>query len=164
MNRIVLFTSKSGFTKKYAEWIAADLKCDVRELKGFSLNQLKEYDQVIYGGWIMANTVAGYAKIKNLGLENLIVFGCGMSLPSDEIRESIAKQNEIDKDKFFYFEGGFNPKKVGLMGRLVIKMISKSIQKKEEKTDADLHMLETAKGVDRTNQYSIEELVRFANR
>ena len=54
----------------------------------------------------MANMVYGYDKIKALKLKNVIVFGVGMSIPSEEVATKIAAQNEIEQEKLFYFEGG----------------------------------------------------------
>ena len=164
MNRIVIYTTKTGFTKKYAEWIAEALQCEAVEQKKIDVASLTEYDQVIYGGWIMGNMVSGYDKMKDVNAQNLIVFCSGMSVPSDEVKKTIANQNNIPEEKLFYFEGGFSPKKVGFMGKMIVKMISGSIQKKENKTPEDLHMLETVKGADNTNKDAIISLVEYAKR
>ena len=162
MNRIVVYTSKTGFTEKYAKWIAEELQCEAVSLKKADISTLKNYDLVIYGGGIMANMVSGYDKIKKLNLRNVIVFSSGISVQADGVRENIAKQNGIPVDKLYYFEGGYEPSKVGFIGRMIIKMISASLKKKEEKTPEDLHMLETIKGADNTNRDAINELVQAA--
>lgn len=159
MKRIVVYKSKTGFTEKYAKWIAEELGCDAVAFHKIALPTLQEYDQVIYGGWIMANMVSGYDKIKPLQLKNVIVFGSGMSVPNEKVVETIATQNQIPVDKFFYFEGGFEPKRAGFMGRMIIKMIANNLKKKEEKTTEDLHMIETAKGKDNTNREAIKALI-----
>lgn len=162
MKRIVVYTSKTGFTAKYAGWIAERLGCEAKALKDVDISSLEAYDQVIYGGWIMASTVTGYDKIKPLGLKNLIVFGVGMTMNSDSAARTVAEHNDVSADRFFYFEGGYNPKKAGLFGRMIIKMIVGSIRKKEKKTPEDIHMIETASGADRTNKAAIEPLIKFA--
>ena len=159
MNRIVIYKSKTGFTEKYARWIAEELHCDAVELKKTDLSSLVNYDQVIYGGWIMGNMVSGYEKVKNLNVKELIVFASGMSVASDMVRENIAKQNGIPIENLYYFEGGYAPSKVGFMGKMMLKVIERSIKKKENKTPEDIHMLETMKGVDRTNREAIKPLV-----
>ena len=161
MKRIVIYQSGTGFTAKYAGWIAEDLGCEAKEYKSVSMNELSGYDMVIYGGWIMANQVVGYDKIKAINLKNLVVFGVGMTLPNKEVEEKIAEQNQIDPNKFFYFEGGYNPKKLGIMKKMMMNMIKKSIEKKEEKTADDLHMLKTFEGADNTNRDAIKDLVDF---
>ena len=123
-------------------------------------SELQKYDTVIYGGYIMANMVFGYNKIKPLNLKNLVVFGVGMTVPSEETAKRIAEQNEIPQEQFFYFEGGYNPKKVGFLKKMMMNMIKKSIEQKEEKTKEDIHMLESFKGVDNTNREYIKPLIR----
>ena len=159
MKRIVVYKSKTGFTEKYAMWIAEELGCDAVAFDKMDLSTLQNYDQVIYGGWIMASVVSGYDKIKALQLKNVIVFGCGMSVPNEKLMETMATQNDIPVEKFFYFEGGFNPQKAGFIGRMIIKMIVGSLKKKEEKTPEDLYMLETAAGKDNTNREAIKPLI-----
>ena len=126
-------------------------------------NELAAYDTVVYGGWIMANMVYGYDKIKALKLKNVIVFGVGMSIPSEEVAAKIAVQNEIKQENLFYFEGGYDPKKVGFLKKMMMNMIKKSIEQKIDKTEDDIHMLETFKGADCTNRESIKPLIHFVN-
>lgn len=164
MKRIVVYKSKTGFTEKYAKWIAEELGCEAVAFEKIDLATLREYEQVIYGGWIMASMVSGYDKIKPLQLKNVIVFGSGMSVPNEKMIETMATQNDIPVDKFFYYEGGFAPKRVGFMGRMMIKMIVANLKKKEEKTADDLHMIETANGKDNTNREAIRKLIETAKK
>ena len=161
MSRIVVYTSKTGFTARYAKWIAEELQCEAKELKATDTAALSNFDQVIYGGWIMAGMISGLDTIKSHNLKNLIVFGSGMSAPSEEVRETIAKQNNIELEKCFYFEGGYAPEKVGFFGRMMIKMVAGSVRKKEVKTEGDIRMLETAKGADRTVREAVLPLVEY---
>ena len=163
MKKIVVYQSGTGFTAKYANWIAEELGCEAKEYKKVKANELAAYDTVVYGGWIMANMVYGYDKIKALKLKNVIVFGVGMSIPSEEVATKIAAQNEIEQEKLFYFEGGYNPKKVGFLRKMMMNMIKKSIEQKIDKTEDDIHMLETFKGADCTNRESIKPLIYFVN-
>ena len=55
MNRIVVYQSETGFTRQYAEWIGAALGCEARPIKHISAQELKQYEGVIFGGWIMGN-------------------------------------------------------------------------------------------------------------
>lgn len=161
MKRIVVYKSNTGFTAKYANWIAKELGCEAVELKKVKKASLTQYDEVIYGGWIMANMVNGYNKIKDLNLKKVVVFGVGMSVPSDNVAQMMAEQNNIQKESFFYFEGGYNPKKVGCFKKMMMNMIKKSIEKKEEKTPEDIHMLETFKGMDNTDKEAIKPLINY---
>lgn len=163
MKRIVVYESGTGFTAKYAGWIAEDLGCEAKEYKDVKPEELAGYDMVIYGGWIMAGTVAGYDKVKKLNLKNIVVFGVGMAVPGDEAAAKIAEQNRIPRERFFYFEGGYHPEKLGFAKKMMMNMVKKSLEKKAEKTAEDLHMLETFKGADNTDRNAIRGLVEYCD-
>lgn len=163
MKKIVIYQSKTGFTAKYASWIAERLGCEAKEYKRVNSKELADYDMVIYGGCIMAGMVIGYNKIKALNLNNVIVFAVGVTVPSEEVARKIAEQNQIPRDHFFYYEGGYAPQKLSFMKKIMINMIKKSIEKKENKTADELHMLETFKGADNTDKEAIEDLVKYCS-
>ncbi len=159
MNKIVIYTSKTGFTKTYAQWIAEELGCEAKSIKEVDVSTLKSYDTVIYGGWVMGGMIMGLDKLQKAGVDNLVVFATGMSAQCEGIKELILKQNKIETEQFFYFEGGYAPDKVGFLGRLMIKMVTGSVSKKEVKTEDELRMLETATGMDRTDKAMISPLL-----
>ena len=163
MKRIVVYQSGTGFTAKYAGWIAEDLGCEAKEFKTLKPGELPGYDMVIYGGWIMGGMVAGYDKVKKLELKNIVVFGVGMTVPSEEVATKIAEQNQIPQERFFYFEGGYNPQKLGFVQKSMMNIIKKSLLKKADKTAEDLHTLETFKGADNTDRYAIKGLVEYCD-
>lgn len=163
MKRIVVYQSGTGFTEKYARWIAEELGCEAKALKQMNVSELQNYDVVIYGGYIMANMVAGYDKIRMQNLSRVVVFGVGMSVAKEELVQTLTEQNKLEKENFFYFEGGYNPKKLGFLKKMMMNMIKKSIEKKEEKTPEDLHMLKTFEGADNTNRDYIKPLVQYVS-
>ena len=55
MKKIVVYTSKTGFAQKYAEWIAEELGCEAVSCKKYA-KSAKDEDLVIYGGGIMASS------------------------------------------------------------------------------------------------------------
>ena len=94
-----------------------------------------------------------------MNLKNVIVFGVGMTVPSEEVAAKIAEQNQIPRNRFYYYEGGYAPQKVGFMKKMMMNMIKRSLEKKKNKTADELHTLETFKGADNTSKESIEDLV-----
>ena len=80
----------------------------------------------------MGGCLMGFDKIKVLNLKNLVVFGVGMSLPSEENRKKIVELNVLDDENFFYFEGGYNPQKLGFFKKLLMKMKKEKGNRKSE--------------------------------
>ena len=64
MKIAVVYKSISGFTEKYAGWIAEETGGDLFRLGTVSSTKLKEYDAVIYGGSLHAVGITGVGFIK----------------------------------------------------------------------------------------------------
>lgn len=63
MKTLIIYTSQTGFTKRYAEWLAERMSgdlLDLRDAKKKSADYFEDYDAICYGGWAMAgNLVKG---------------------------------------------------------------------------------------------------------
>ena len=60
MKTIVIYNSKTGFTKRYAEWIAEETGADCMELSAVNkknLSALPAYEAVVFGGWACAGSI-----------------------------------------------------------------------------------------------------------
>ena len=54
MKTLIIYHSQTGFTAKYAQWMAEATGADRVELKEAKKKDLKffdSYDKIIYGGW-----------------------------------------------------------------------------------------------------------------
>ncbi|TYQ18137.1 UNVERIFIED_CONTAM: menaquinone-dependent protoporphyrinogen IX oxidase [Acetivibrio alkalicellulosi] len=142
MKTIVVYKSKSGFTKRYAEWIAEELKCDIYAYENFTQNSIAKYDLLIYGTRIHAGKVDGLKKIKKLFANdksfNMIVFATGAT-PS-EAEDVINKtwkanfsEEELKRFPHFYMQSGLNYEKMGLIDRLIMKIFAKILSRKKDK-------------------------------
>ena len=49
-NTVVIYESKYGSTKSYAQWIAEELSCPLFERKKFNPKDFEKYEVIIYGG------------------------------------------------------------------------------------------------------------------
>lgn len=80
-NRIVVYKSSTGFTKKYAEMIAERMECALADYRSVSADMLSGYDVVIFGTRAHAGMMDGYQKAKKLfeksGVSRLILFVTG---------------------------------------------------------------------------------------
>ena len=160
MNTIVVYQSETGFTKKYAEWIAQELGCEAIPFKKTNEAKLKAYDKVIYGGWLMGGIVVGAEKIKAMNLKDVVVFATGASPAMQEMVQALRAQNHLEDVPFFYFEAGINYEKMGFMKRSMLKMVRKTIMKKTDKTESDKFMEKALeKSYDNTKKEAIAELV-----
>ena len=77
MNGIILYQSKYGATKKYADWISEETGFKCVETKSTNIKEVEEYDNIILGGGIYAMGIAGLSflkkNIEKLSGKNIIV-------------------------------------------------------------------------------------------
>ena len=67
MNAIVIYKTKYGSTKSYAQWIGEELGCRVVDVKEITIDELDRYDTIIYGGGLYAEAINGVSLItKNI--------------------------------------------------------------------------------------------------
>ena len=143
MTPAVIYTSQTGFTKRYAEWISEKANADIFELKEAQKKDASffdAYDAVIYAGWCMAGKVvksnwffdkAGSLKGKKLAIvavgaspnENPQVDAAMAALLTDEQKQYI---------KVFYCQGGINYDKMKLPSKLAMKMFAASLKKSKD--------------------------------
>ena len=92
----MIYKSISGFTKKYAEWIAEELKADLLEYKNTNIDQLRIYDLIIFGGSLHAVGISGVNIIKkNLHIltdKKIIIFTTGHHLKE---KKYLMRSNKI---------------------------------------------------------------------
>lgn len=171
---VVIYKSKYGSTKKYAEWIADELKGDLLEHSKIKAGDLINYDTIIYGGGLYAGGIGGISLItKNfeyLKEKNLIIFTVGLAPTGNkEIFTPIIEKNCTEEMRqqiqFFNLRGWINYKKLSLIHKLMMGMLKKTLAKKksEELSNDDKQFLETyGKKVDFTDIQTIQPLVEYA--
>ncbi len=54
MSTIVIYKTKYGSTKTYADWIAEELVCESVDAKSVKIEDLEKYDTIVYGGGLYA--------------------------------------------------------------------------------------------------------------
>jgi len=142
MNIIVVYNSKTGFTKRYAEWIAEELKCRILPYQDFSKPVVEQNDIVIFGSRVHAGKIEYLDKVKGMFRDrpgqSLIVFATGAT--------PAAAENAINKiwaDNFtetesiprFYLQSGLNYEKMGVADRTIMKGVAKLLGKKKDKNE-----------------------------
>lgn len=172
MKAVVIYRSKTGFTKKYAEWIAEDLACDIFEVSRASSNMLSQYDTIIFGGSLHAVGINGVKFIKEnlnkLKDKKVVVFATGATPPREEDISKVWDSNFTAEQqkyiKVFYMRGGFDYNKLNLIDKLLMTLLKLKIKSKNKKvrTPDEKGMLATYnKPVDFTRKKNIEELINY---
>lgn len=168
-NIVVVYRSKSGFTKNYATWIAEELKCDLLEGSKVKASDLLAYDTIIYGAGMYAIGINGIKLItknfEKLMDKKLIVFSVGATPVRNATTEEIRKHNipatQLDKIQFFYLRGGFNYDKLNLIDKVLMKLMKLKLNHmKNPDADAKGMLAAYTHPLDFTNKKYIEPIIK----
>ncbi len=137
MNGVILYQSKYGATKKYAEWLSAETGFPCVETKKAEINEVKKYDVIILGGGIYASGIAGLSFLKKnvnfLGGKQIIVFCCGASPYEEEAFQQIKEHNmkgSLSGIPCFYCRGAWDMESMSFKDRALCGMLRKAVSKK----------------------------------
>jgi len=174
MGKIMLFAhSKSGFTKRYADWIAEALGCDVKPYKDLEGTKIEPDDIVIFGSRLLAGKIQHLSKVK-LRLSNhpagkWIVFATGATpAAAEDVIDGIWNSNLTETERqtipHFYMQSGLDYEKMGIANRTIMKMVAKHVSKQKEKGEK-ISAFDQA--IQQSHDISSEEyvmpLVRYVN-
>ena len=173
MKTLVIYTSQTGFTKKYAEWIAEKTSGDILELKDAQKKSdsfFADYQAIVYGGWLMAGSTVKVKWFLNKAAswqdKRLAVFCVGGS-PNDnpDVEVTLKKMLTDEQRKYirtFYCQGGFNYEKMNGPSKLAMKMFVSALKKKKDQTEEEKIMTKMiATSYDISDIKYIEPIVEY---
>lgn len=157
-NAVIIYRSKTGFTKKYANWLAESLSCQAISYENRASIHLAEYKIVVYMGSFCAGVIGGikWFKKEAADLSNTakVVLAVGaMPEGTPEAPEAIASnfsEEEQKEIKAFYLPGGLAYEKMGLKDRMLMKAFSRMMKRKADKKDASREQKEMAQVIARS--------------
>ena len=173
MNAVVIYKTKYGSTKTYAQWIAQELNCEAIDVKNIKIDDILEYDTIIYGGGLYAEIINGVSlitkNIDKLSGKKVIVYSTGIT-PLDcrdyydkMVIDKNFKGNTKDKIKVFNFTGKMILDELSFVHRTALKSLKKIMSSKENPTEMEKLLVELcdADG-DFCDKNQITELIEYA--
>lgn len=172
LKTIVIYNSQTGFTKRYAQWIAEAASADCLEFSEAKKKNLDAYEAIIFGGWACAGGISKSKWFKsNLDKwtgKKLIVFCVGGSpIDSPDIEPALKRNfndSERKKVNVFYCPGGFNYEKMSASSKLMMKFFIKTLKGKRNKTKAEEEMIKMiSSSYDISDKKYIEPILECLN-
>lgn len=145
---IVIYHSQTGFTKRYAQWIAEATGADCLPLSAAKKKSMEPYEAIVFGGWACSGSISKISWFKDnidrWADKKLIAFCVGGSPIDNPEIEPALKQNftesQLKKVSVFYCPGGFNYEKMSASSKLAMKIFIKMLKAKKDKTEAEQEM------------------------
>lgn len=152
---LVIYKSVTGFTRKYAEWIAQETDATLMDIKKVSPKIISDFDTVVFGGRMHAGTVDGLKTAKQLISEShvarFLIFATG-AMPNEaestieEMWHNNLTSAELSEFPHFYMQAGLCYEKMPFLDRMMMKAFRSMMKKKKAKTETDRQMAQAIAG------------------
>ncbi|MBR4754589.1 MAG: flavodoxin [Lachnospiraceae bacterium] len=171
MKTLVIYTSQTGFTKKYAQWLADEMGADIFDLRDVRKREdafFAGYEAIVYAGWCMAGSIVKVkwflGKAEQWKEKRLAVICVGGSPNDNPDVEVLLKKLLNDEQrkyiKAFYCQGGINYEKMNGPSRVSLKMFVGALKKnKDEKIREMAEVISTT--YDISDKKYIEPVVAY---
>lgn len=172
MNTVVVYKTKYGSTKVYAEYISEKLGCDCVDAKRVNINDLLCYDKIIYGGGLYAEVINGLGmltkNIQKLADKKIAVFTTAIT-PLDcreyyegEVLEKNFKNGVPENIRLFNFMGKMKLEELTPVHRTALRALKKIMQGKQNPTELEKLLIELCDADDDfTNLLDADALIEY---
>lgn len=138
MKTIIIYHSKTGFSQRYAQWLAEALDCSVVPYRERKSVNLAEYESVILIGGLYAGNMSGLGWLKRQPLTGkriaAVAVGCSpMGWPGQA--EGMEKLFGGTKIQGFYCQGGLAYDRMGAVDRAMMAGLRAFLKGKPEMAD-----------------------------
>ena len=153
MKIAIIYSSETGFTKKYAFCNQINLGNDAKAipLKQAKKQNLDDIESLVYGGWMCAAQINGVSWFKEkmpawaASCKKIALWATGGSpIASPDIPKALdAMLSEEEKKiaKVFYCPGGFSYENMKFIYRIMMKMFVKMNSKRKDLREIDKEAL-----------------------
>lgn len=133
---LIVYHSRTGFTRRYAQWLAQALDCPAVEFKDRNRQDFSLYGQLIWcdffhaGGLMTLKWLKG--QLPAWEDKRIAVLAVGACPPHTQDVEATLSRCLAGTDlPGFYVQGGLNYEQMGLGARLMMWAFRKMVKKKE---------------------------------
>ncbi|PSM53318.1 flavodoxin [Campylobacter blaseri] len=136
MKNVVIYSSKTGNTKKVAEAIAQSLDYELINID--DVRDFDDYEKIIFGFWVDKGFMDTKTKKKAENIKNKtlgIFFTSGVEPNSEHAKECLEKSKEYftilgnNVTHLFCCQGAIDPEVIEIMKNMAIKMGDKAVHK-----------------------------------
>lgn len=162
---IIIYRSKTGFSRRYAQWLAEDLRCQAADYRERKRLRLPEYGTIILAGGLYAGQMSGLGWLKKqlpgLAGKRIAALAVGCA-PADkpDLPESMEKLfGPLPQVRGFYCQGGLDYEHMGAVDRAMMAALRASLRGKPEMADM---LAGISRSFDAADRGSLAPLVQWA--
>lgn len=169
MKTLIIYHSKTGFTKKYAQWLREDLGCDCLTYDERAQADYTKYDAVAFGGGIYVGKISKLnwfkKQLPELRGKRVALFYTGAMPPEPADIRRIERENlapeEQSQMKCFYLQGGLNYTAMGPVDRMLMAMFKKMLKSKADSPKEKIMLQNVQQSYDKTSREALGPLEEY---
>lgn len=169
MNTIIIYSSKTGFTKKYAQWMKEDLGCDCVPYEERGTVDLDKYQAVAFGSGTYIGKInkLGWLKkqLPQLRGKKIAVFFTGAMAPDASDVRRLERENftpqELERIKPFYLQGGLNYAAMGIIDRFLMAGFRKMLKSHADSSKERVMLQNVQQSFDKTDRESLKAVEEY---
>ena len=145
---LLLYSSRTGFTKRYAQWIGEDLGVPCVPLEDYRRGMEESYDRILVGGGIYCGELRGLKTFRGIQKrapdQKMIYFAVGLRPASEETTRRILHYNfgEGSGTKLYYFQGGLQVEALDQKQRTMRTVFRSMLGRRRDLSEDDRVLLE----------------------
>lgn len=164
MKTLIIYNSKTGFTKKYAQWLSEEIDCTLIPFSEAGSADLSSYDTVIFASWFHAGRIKelNWFKKQPLAGKNKVVLATGATPADSPQTQNALLENFKDSGKEytpFYVQGGLCYEKMGTADKILMSLFKKMV-KKSAGEDSDMYRM-ISQSCDISKKENLEPLISY---
>ncbi|MCI9257561.1 flavodoxin domain-containing protein [Acutalibacter sp.] len=169
MKTLIIYCSKTGFTRKYAQWLREDLDCDCVPFSERHSADLARYGAVAFGSGCYVGRIhrLGWFKRQMPGLEGkkLAVFFTGAMSPDPSDVRRLERENfnprELCRVKTFYLQGGLNYGGMNPVDKALMAVFRQALRSKSDSPRCRVMLQNIGQSFDKTERENLRPLEEY---
>ena len=165
MKVLIIYHSKTGFSKRYAQWLAEALDCRAIPFKERKRVSENDYEKIIFFGGLYAGQMSGLKWLQNklpeLSGKRLAAVAVGCApMDGPDLSESMTKLfGGTPEIKGFYCQGGLDYEHMGAVDRAMMAALRAALKRKPEMAEM-LNVI--SHSFDGTKREYLDPVIRWA--
>lgn len=169
MKTIVIYSSKTGFTEKYAHWLQQDLDCDCVEFSRRREVSLQEYQAIAFGAGVYVGKIRKLGWLKKQlpairGKRVAVFFTAAMPPDHADIRRVERENFEPEELRFirpFYLQGGLNYAAMSPTDKLLMHVFRRMLKAHADSPKEKVMLQNVQCSFDKSSQEDLKPLEEF---
>ena len=159
----IVYETNTGSSQRYAEMLSEKTSFECLSLAN-AVKELSPDEEIIFIGWVMAGTIQGLQKAREVFSDIKAI--CPVGLSKGEKNDNELKAKNSIECPMFPLQGSFHIDKLTGMYKMMMGMMLKMLKsklKENPQADGDKFLSAIEGGVDCVGEENLEEILAWIN-